>query len=768
MNRIKPYQFLLLIISVWILLGLGCRRDPVVENDIGSDSLGSITRSNIVYLDTMNFKDPEYESGQVKFRIEGNPPIVAVGSLFCYPGQPGFYGKVVEIAYANSHVTIQFDKISLDKVFLAFNHFDSVMPGTLSSTTRLPGTSWKDDSLRFTLYVAFEKFISSKNLRVTLLNGFINSKAAINQRINLSSTQDQILQRLMINLESEFNFDAAIRITTSGALEDRDSVLIESQLFGPAFIDKLPVYYRVDKYFGYAVKTERDTTITINLLFKDQFNSILTFNYWDDWSFEKVPGATTCSVRSLSGPRLSDYSAVVFYNQIVTTVFCGEPALRFNARMDYSVNSILQIPEWQRSQQVHSIAGMHPAGIALGTGIPGTMPEQGTLVYQLNESGVLENQPPTASFVINPPAGLTNTNFELNASGCSDLESSAETLQVRWDFDGDNHYDTEYITEKTIFHVFPQASVYRVVMEVKDEGGLTARATKSLTVDQYHSAPTAFFTVTPESGRTNNYFIFDASGSWDGEDNVNQLKVRWDFDGDDIWDSQFSSSKAAVWIYALPGTYMAKLEVKDTDGMTGSTTKLVKVDPGNLKPMAIFTVTPESGTIETLFQFDASGSSDPEDPPENLRFRWDWNNDDIYDTGYRQENTITHRFEVAVEYTVVLEVSDSEGYASTYSVVIPVSNPNTPPKADFTIIPDTGTTDTLFAFDASICTDFEDSIDQLEVRWDWDNDDVYDTDFMTDKVYRKKFNQAGTFIIKVQVRDSGGLMSTKARLLTVR
>jgi PKD repeat protein len=305
-------------------------------------------------------------------------------------------------------------------------------------------------------------------------------------------------------------------------------------------------------------------------------------------------------------------------------------------------------------------------------------------------------------------------------------------------------------------------------MEVKDEGGLTARATRPVTVDQYHSAPTAFFTVTPESGRTTNYFVFDASGSWDGEDNVSQLKVRWDFDGDDTWDTQFGSSKAAVWIYALPGTYVAKLEVKDTEGMSGSTTRLVKVDPGNLKPTAFFTVAPESGTIETLFQFDASGSSDTEDPPQDLRFRWDWNNDAAYDTGYREENKITHRFDVAGQYVVVLEVSDSEGYASTYSVLVPVSNPNTPPKADFTITPETGTIDTLFAFDASICTDLEDSLDQLEVRWDWDNDDIYDTDFMAEKVSRRKFTETGTFIIKVQVRDSGGLTATKARLVTVR
>lgn len=338
---------------------------------------------------------------------------------------------------------------------------------------------------------------------------------------------------------------------------------------------------------------------------------------------------------------------------------------------------------------------------------------------------------------------------------------------MRWDFDGDNHYDTEFTTSKTIYRVFPVPGIYQVVLEVRDEGGLTSRSTQSLTVELTHSAPTAFFTVTPESGRTTSFFTFDATGSWDADDPAELLKVRWDFDGDGIWDTQFNTNKFAVWIYPEAGEYVAKLEVKDTEGLTGSTSKMILVSPANIKPTAFFTVTPESGTVETIFQFDASGSSDPEDSIDQLQVRWDWNNDGVWDIGYRYEKTITKAFEVAGEYRVVLEVTDTEGFANTYSRVITVSNPNTPPTADFTITPPVGTTDTQFQFDASISRDLEDSLEELEVRWDWDNDDVWDTDFTTLKTASYSFTQPGSYIIKLQVKDSGGLTSQKARLVIV-
>jgi len=79
------------------------------------------------------------------------------------------------------------------------------------------------------------------------------------------------------------------------------------------------------------------------------------------------------------------------------------------------------------------------------------------------------------------------------------------------------------------------------------------------------------------------------------------------------------------------------------------------------------------------------------------------------------------------------------------------SNSNTSPTATFTITPDTGTSSTVFAFDASGCTDAEDPASSLEVRWDWNNDGTWDTSYSTTKTVTHTFASTGTYTVKLEV-----------------
>jgi len=79
---------------------------------------------------------------------------------------------------------------------------------------------------------------------------------------------------------------------------------------------------------------------------------------------------------------------------------------------------------------------------------------------------------------------------------------------------------------------------------------------------------------------------------------------------------------------------------------------------GNSPPIAAFTVSPTTGTTETLFQFDASSSSDDQTPSASLRVRWDWQNDGRYDTLFSATNTATHRYASLGTKTVKLQVTD--------------------------------------------------------------------------------------------------------------
>ena len=90
----------------------------------------------------------------------------------------------------------------------------------------------------------------------------------------------------------------------------------------------------------------------------------------------------------------------------------------------------------------------------------------------------------------------------------------------------------------------------------------------------------------------------------------------------------------------------------------------------------------------------------------------------------------------------------------------PTTSINKTPMASFTISPTTGTTATMFNFDASGSTDNQDETTVLQVRWDWEDDGTYDTNFSTIKTETHQFSIGGTHTVKLEVRDSNGLTNT--------
>jgi len=149
--------------------------------------------------------------------------------------------------------------------------------------------------------------------------------------------------------------------------------------------------------------------------------------------------------------------------------------------------------------------------------------------------------------------------------------------------------------------------------------------------------------------------------------------------------------------------------------------------------------------------------------------RWDWENDGNWDTDWSSNKTVSHQYSSAGNFTIAMEVKDSEGLtdAATRNVTVEEETSNTPPTASFTVNPEEGTTETEFYFDASGCSDNEDSTDDLEVRWDWENDGNWDTGWSTDKTETHQYNSEGNFTIKLEVRDKEGLTDYTTRNITV-
>jgi parallel beta-helix repeat protein len=278
------------------------------------------------------------------------------------------------------------------------------------------------------------------------------------------------------------------------------------------------------------------------------------------------------------------------------------------------------------------------------------------------------NFKPTASFNFTPSSGNITIVFYFDASECSDDKDKVLYLQVRWDWEDDGIWDTDWTTTKTVYNQFSYPGTYTVRLEVMDTCGLIGNTTKQVIV--VNEKPSAFFTVNPTSGNISQIFEVNAQGCEDLEDSPSELQVRWDWQDDGIWDTNWTTTKIAFHQYSSPGIYTIRLEVVDNGGLKDNTTQQITVV--NEKPVAAFTVNPNLGNITQVFEVNASECSDLEDPPSLLQVRWDWEDDGIWDTNWTIIKTAYHQYSSPGTYTIRLEVMDTGGLTDniTHDVVV--------------------------------------------------------------------------------------------------
>jgi hypothetical protein len=79
-----------------------------------------------------------------------------------------------------------------------------------------------------------------------------------------------------------------------------------------------------------------------------------------------------------------------------------------------------------------------------------------------------DNTPPTARFTASLEEGYTGQEIEFNASASSDEEDEAGLLRVRWDWESDGTFDTNWTVEKTGSHSFATPGEHTVTLQVVD------------------------------------------------------------------------------------------------------------------------------------------------------------------------------------------------------------------------------------------------------------------------------------------------------------
>ncbi len=227
-------------------------------------------------------------------------------------------------------------------------------------------------------------------------------------------------------------------------------------------------------------------------------------------------------------------------------------------------------------------------------------------------------------------------------------------------------------------------------------------------VDGRSLAPDGWHVATDDDWKTLEQFLgMDPDTSdradWRGTDEGRKLKSAsgWDNDGSGTDVAGFCAVPAghrsdSGWIFSDLGTDAIFWSATAIDGANawgrnlfsgrdnisrylgdkaeGFSVRMIKGNAPNQSPVASFSINPQTGNTDTLFNFDASGSSDAEDNIGQLIFRWDFESDGVWDTDWSSEATTRHQFAAADTYLVRLEVSDTQGVSDTTARWLIVEN----------------------------------------------------------------------------------------------
>ena len=174
---------------------------------------------------------------------------------------------------------------------------------------------------------------------------------------------------------------------------------------------------------------------------------------------------------------------------------------------------------------------------------------------------------PYAEFTYSPIKPTININVTFDASRSYDADGWI--VSYKWDF-GDENVVTE--TDPISYHSYSEFGTYKVTLVIVDNDDLTGLATANITLGKY---PVASFVYTPSIIHVEDEVTFDASLST--ADGGNIISYNWNF-GDGT--TATISDLVVTHVYIKIGTYQVSLTVIDSEGLEGTTSKMLQVVVG--------------------------------------------------------------------------------------------------------------------------------------------------------------------------------------------
>lgn len=230
-------------------------------------------------------------------------------------------------------------------------------------------------------------------------------------------------------------------------------------------------------------------------------------------------------------------------------------------------------------------------------------------------------------------------------------DSDDNIVDYKWDFDGDGQFDS---FGSVVSHTYTQEGTYNIELEVQDSDKNVGKA--SLVVKVESAGVIAAVVADKVDGNVPLTVNFDASGSTYSKGQITSYK--WDF-GDET-----PAKIGAATIshkYTAVGSYNTTVTVTASDGSSAS--KSMTITVREIPLSACFDSVLESGTAPLETTFDPGCSTGA-----ITSYFWDFG-DGATSTSVKP----THEFTEAGEYTVTLEVSDSQNTVDLSEMTITVT-----------------------------------------------------------------------------------------------
>ena len=310
-------------------------------------------------------------------------------------------------------------------------------------------------------------------------------------------------------------------------------------------------------------------------------------------------------------------------------------------------------------------------------------------------------------------------------------------------------------------------TTHTITLRGTDSGGLSREVQIQISVEKLVNAPPAAQIISPvdnSSFAESEVINFFGTAS-DPDGDIPTVSWSSDRQGQLGTSSQINISNLQI------GTHIITFRAEDPSGAAGTDQITINVTPfgeDNQPPTADI----QQQIDEQVFneglpvQFLGSGTDAEDGPIQSFRLDWLSDKSGIIGTG---ESVFVSSLPPG-KHIISLIAEDSGGKKDTAKVTIFVNGiGNTPPVARFSMtqtIPSPVPNTIALILDAGGVCDAVDAAAGIDIKWDFDNDGIFDTEFSNEKTttYSYTFKNEPHFI-RMLARDSGG--STDEALLIV-